>query len=57
MVTCRSSDGRAYLAEIRLALRLDSIGKPLSGNSLFLEAPKPEGSCPGLVLIDRAGPG
>jgi ribonuclease T2 len=57
IVTCRSSGGRTHLAEIRLALRLDSIDKPLSGNSLFLEAPKLEGGCPGRVLIDRAGPG
>lgn len=56
-VTCRKAGGRAYLAEIRLALRRNAIDKPLSANSLFLDGDPPRGGCPRNIVIDRAGPG
>lgn len=56
-VTCRRSGTRAYLAELRLALRRDAIGKPLSGNSLFTARGDGRGGCPNRIQIDRAGPG
>lgn len=56
-VTCRRTGGRAYLAEIRLALRPEALDKPLSGNSLFTARGDPRGGCPSRVVIDRAGPG
>lgn len=54
-ITCRRSGGRAYLAEIRVALRPDAVDKPLSANSLFLDGERPRGGCPRNVVIDRAG--
>lgn len=54
-VTCRREDGRADLAEIRLALRRDAIGKSLSRNALFLEGPAPNGGCLREIFIDPAG--
>lgn len=56
-VTCRHAGGRAYLAEIRLALRPEAIDQPLAGDSLFLPGNSPRGGCPRNVVIDRAGPG
>jgi ribonuclease T2 len=52
---CRRNSGRAYLMEIRLALRPDAIDKPLSGNALFLEGPPPHGGCPTEIYLDPAG--
>jgi len=61
-ITCRRGDGGTYLAEIRLALRPEAIGKPseaidelLSRNALFLDGPVPKGDCPAEIIIDRAG--
>lgn len=54
-ITCRRSGGRAYLAEIRIALRPEAIDKPLSRNLLFLDGPAPKGNCPAEVFIDPAG--
>ncbi|HNB26966.1 MAG TPA: ribonuclease [Alphaproteobacteria bacterium] len=56
-VTCRRAGGRAYLAEIRLALRPEAIDEPLAAGSLFLQGDAPRGGCPRNVIIDRAGPG
>jgi len=54
-VTCRKDSGRAYLAEIRLALRPEAIDKPLSRNALFLYGPPPHGGCPAQIYLDPAG--
>ena len=54
-LACRRNGGSAYLIEIRLALRPDAIGKPLSGNALFLFGRPPRGSCPAQIFIDPAG--
>jgi len=51
---CRRNGGRTYLAEIRLALRRDAIGKPLSGNALFLGGPPPHGGCPAKIYLAPA---
>lgn len=56
-VTCRRAGGRAYLAEIRVALRPEAIDKPLAGDSLFLQGDLPHGDCPGKVIITRVSPG
>lgn len=53
-VTCQRDGGRADLAEIRLALRVDAIGKPLSGNALFLAGPTPRGGCPAEIFVTQA---
>lgn len=53
-VTCRRAGGRAYLAEIRLALRPEAIDKPLGADSLFLQGDPPRGGCPRNVIIDSA---
>ncbi len=54
-ITCRREGGRAYLAEIRLALRPEAIDKPLSRNMLFLDGPPPHGGCPAKIQLDPAG--
>jgi ribonuclease T2 len=56
-ITCRRSGGRAYLAEIRVALRRDAVDRALDADSLFLAGDPPRGGCPRNVVIDRAGPG
>lgn len=60
-IICRRGGGRAYLTEIRLALRREAIDKPpgaidkpLSRNALFLDGPAPKGDCPAEIVIDRA---
>ena len=52
---CRRQGQRAHLTEIRLALRLDAIDKPLSRNALFLDRPPPLGGCPVEIYLDPAG--
>jgi ribonuclease T2 len=52
---CRRQGQRAYLTEIRLALRSASIDKPLSRNALFLGGPPPHGGCPADIYLDPAG--
>jgi ribonuclease I len=52
---CRQDGGRAYLTEIRLALRPEAIDQPLSHNALFLDGPPPHGGCPAEFYLDRAG--
>jgi ribonuclease T2 len=54
-LVCRRDGQRAYLAEVRLALRRDAINKPLSGNTLFLDGPPPHGGCPAKIYLDPAG--
>ncbi|MBL8573876.1 MAG: hypothetical protein JNM13_09385 [Hyphomicrobiaceae bacterium] len=56
-ITCRRSGGRAYLAEIRVALRRDAVDRALAADSLYLAGDPPRGGCPRNVVIDRAGPG
>ncbi len=54
-ITCRRNGGRAYLAEIRVALRPEVIDKPLSPSLLFLDGPAPKGNCPAEIFIDPVG--
>jgi len=54
-LVCGRGGGRAYLTEIRLALRPEATDKPLSGNLLFLDGPAPKGNCPTDIFIDPAG--
>lgn len=54
-ITCRNDGQRAYLLELRLALRPDGLDEPLSGSMLFLEGPPPHGGCPPRIYIDPAG--
>ena len=54
-IICRPENQRAYLTEIRLALRRDAVDKPLSANTLFLDGPAPHGGCPARIFVDPAG--
>jgi|RhiMethySRZTD1v2_1073278.scaffolds.fasta_scaffold03065_19 ribonuclease T2 len=52
---CTERKGSHYLAEIRIALAPSSLKGTLERDDLYLEGPRPAGSCPDTMRIDRAG--